>query len=72
MLSRVGFLVLVAALPGMLLAVAALDLSLTIKRRHPVGYYLNEFMIAYPWFAAVLAVIFGAMIAHFFLHITNG
>ena len=72
MLSRVGFLILVAVLPGILLVVAGIDLGLTIKRRHPVGYYLNEFMIAYPWFAAILAVVFGAMIAHFFLHIING
>ncbi len=63
MLSRIGFLIFLSVMPGVLLAVAAADL---------VGYYLNEFMIAYPWFATILAVIFGAMVAHFFLHITNG
>jgi hypothetical protein len=71
MLSRNGFIVLVAVVPGLLVSVAAADLWLTVKRRRPVGYYLNEFMIAYPWFAAILAVVFGAMIAHFFMHITH-
>jgi len=72
MLSRFGFLVFVAVVPGLLLAVAAADLGLTFKHRLPVGYYLNQFMVAYPWFAGVLALVFGAMIAHFFLHITHG
>ncbi len=72
MLSRIGFLIFLSVMPGVLLAVAAADLTLTVKRRRPVGYYLNEFMIAYPWFAAILALIFGAMVAHFFLHISNG
>ncbi len=72
MLSRIGFLIFLSVMPGVLLAVAAADLVLTVKRRRPVGYYLNEFVIAYPWFAAILAVIFGAMVAHFFLHINNG
>jgi hypothetical protein len=33
---------------------------------------VNQFVLAYPWFAAILAFVVGAMIAHFFLNIAYG
>lgn len=70
--SKLGFGIFVGVVPGMLIAVTAIDLYLTFRRRPPVGHYVHEFMIDYPWFAGMLALLFGGMIAHFFLHITHG
>jgi hypothetical protein len=72
MLSRIGFLIFLGVLPGIPLAVAITDLTMTRRGRQPVGYYLNQFVVGYPWFAGILAAVFGAMIAHFFLHIAHG
>lgn len=70
--SRPGFLILVLVIFGVLLPVAVSDLLLTVRRKPPVGYYVNEFVIAYPWFAGLLALVVGAMIGHFFLNIADG
>ncbi len=53
-------------------AVAITDLVLTHRRgKHPVGYYINEFVIDHPFLASILALVVGAMIAHFFLNIAD-
>ncbi len=67
--SRPGFVILVLVIFGVLLPVAVTDLLLTVRRKRPVGYYVNEFVIAYPWFAGLLALVMGALIGHFFLNI---
>ena len=54
---------------GVLLPVLIADIYLSARHKKPVGFYVNQFTLAYPWFAALLAVVFGAMIAHFFINI---
>lgn len=70
--TRPGFIILVLVIFGILLPVLAADTVLTARRKHPIGFYVNQFSLAYPWFAAILALVVGAMIAHFFLNIADG
>ena len=72
MVSKLGFGILVGITPGALVVIAVAKFILISRRKKPLGHYVNEFIIQYPWFAGVLAVVFGAMLAHFFLHITHG
>lgn len=67
--TRPGFFILIFAVFGMLLPVLVCDIYLTVRHRHSIGFYVNQFALAYPWFAALLAFIVGAMIAHFFFNI---
>ena len=67
--TRPGFIILVLVIFGVLLPVLVADTYLSARKKHPVGFYVNQFTLAYPWFAAILALVFGAMIAHFFLNI---
>ena len=69
--TRPGFYILIAVIFLILIPAAAADLYLTARRKHPVGYYVNEFVIAYPWFGGLFALVIGAMIAHFFLNIAD-
>jgi hypothetical protein len=70
--TRPGFIILVLVIFGVLLPVLVADTVLTARGRHPIGYQVNQFVLAYPWFAAILAFVLGAMIAHFFLNIAYG
>jgi hypothetical protein len=70
--TRPGFIILVVVIFGILLPVLVADTWLTVRRKHPVGFYVNQFTLAYPWFAAILALVVGAMIAHFFLNVADG
>ena len=70
--TRPGFIILVLVIFGILLPVLLADTWLTARRKHPIGYHVNQFVLAYPWFAAILALLVGAMIAHFFLNIADG
>ena len=70
--TRPGFIILVLVIFGILLPVLLADIYLTARNRHPVGYHVNQFVMAYPWFAGILGVVVGAMIAHFFLNIADG
>jgi hypothetical protein len=45
---------------------------MTLRRKAPLGHHLQVFLLAHPWLAAVLAVVYAAMLAHFFLHIDHG
>lgn len=69
--TRPGFYILVLVVFGVLLPVLAADVWLTATRRRPVGYYVNEFVVAYPWFGTLLAFLVGAMVAHFFLNLAD-
>lgn len=69
--SRPGFYILIVVVIGTVIAVTSIDLVMTFRRKQPVGYYVNEFVIAYPWFGTLLAFIVGAMVAHFFLNILD-
>ena len=69
--TRPGFYILVLVVFAILIPVIVMDLVLAFKRKPPVGYYVNEFVIAYPWFGTILAFVVGAMVAHFFLNIAD-
>ena len=69
--TRPGFYIVIVVVVGTVIAVAAIDLFMTVRRKQPVGYYVNEFVIAYPWFGALLAFLVGALVAHFFLNIAD-
>lgn len=70
--TRPGFIILVLVIFGVLLPVLAGDTVLTARGKRPIGYHVNQFALAYPWFAAILALVAGAMIAHFFLNVADG
>lgn len=69
--ARIGFFILAFVIFGIVVGVTAIDIILTARRKHPVGYYINEFVIVYPWFGTLLAFVVGAMVAHFFLNILD-
>jgi uncharacterized membrane protein YeaQ/YmgE (transglycosylase-associated protein family) len=69
--TRPGFYILIVVVVGTVIAVTFIDLVMTYRRKQPVGYYVNQFVIAYPWFGTILALIVGALIAHFFLNISD-
>jgi hypothetical protein len=69
--TRPGFYILILVIFGILIPVIAIDLVVTVLKRRPVGSYMNEFMVAYPWFSMLMALIVGAMVAHFFLNIAD-
>ncbi len=69
--SRPGFYILIVVVIGTVIAVTTIDFVMTYRRKQPVGYYVNEFVIAYPWFGTLLAFVVGAMVAHFFLNILD-
>lgn len=72
MASKLGFGILVAVVLGVMLAIAVTEFVMIHGDKKPLGYFVNEFMVQHPWFAGMLAFVFGAMIAHFFLHIVDG
>jgi hypothetical protein len=62
----VGVRVLCAVVLGMLAAAAALDLYLELRNRTPLGARIKAWAQRYPGFMAAIALIFGAMVGHFF------
>lgn len=51
---------------AMMFAVAALDFWFELRGEPAVGDYMSRWSRRYPIFAAFLALIVGAMLAHFF------
>lgn len=70
--SRFGFFVLIAVVFGLMWFAALVDLIQTFRRHPTIGDFVNGFVATHPWAAALLAFGFGALIAHFFLHIDDG
>ena len=62
---------LVAVIFGVMLAVSAADFVLTLRGRPTVGEYVNAAVTSRQWIALLVAFVFGAMIAHFFIYITR-
>ena len=69
---RFGFLVLIAVIFGLMWFAALVDLIQTFRKHPTIGDFVNGFVAAHPWAAALLAFGFGALIAHFFLRIDDG
>jgi len=69
-MARAGFVLLPVVVFGVPLAAALIDLATTRRAgAHPVGYYVNQFALDHPIFAAGLAAMIGALIAHYFLNL---
>jgi hypothetical protein len=66
-----GFSVLVAVVFAVMLFVSAADLYLSYRRKPTIGEYVNAAVAARQWVAVLIALVFGAMIAHFFIYITQ-
>ena len=62
----VGVRVLCAVVLGMLASAAGLDLYLEVTNRIPLGARIRAWAQRYPGFMAAVALIFGAMVGHFF------
>lgn len=62
----VGVRVLCAVVLGILAAAASLDFYLELKNWTPLGARIKAWAERYPGFMAALALIFGAMVGHFF------
>ena len=61
-----GVRVLCAVVLGILAAAAALDFYLELRNWTPLGARIRAWAERYPGFMAALALIFGAMVGHFF------
>jgi hypothetical protein len=83
-LSARGFVILVGVVFGILFAASTIDCWLSLRGlRGPraektgtvvaptLGDYISVFVKSRPWVGVVLALVFGAMIAHFFLYIDH-
>ena len=70
--SQLGFAILVFVVLGVLLFTAIADFILALRRRPPIGQYVNAFVRNQMWVAGTVALVFGAMIAHFFVYINHG
>lgn len=70
--STMGFQILVGVIFGAMVFVSLVDLVLTVLNLPPIGHYVNEAVATRQWIAAVVALVFGAMIAHFFIYIAHG
>jgi hypothetical protein len=68
--STFGFVILVGFIFGGMLLFSAADLVLTALQRPTVGDYVNAAVSTRRWIAMMVAIVFGAMIAHFFIFIT--
>jgi hypothetical protein len=51
---------------GLLLGILCLDLALEFRHQRPLGEWVASWAKRYPLFAASLALVFGAMVGHFF------
>ena len=69
--STTGFVILVAVIFTVMLFVSGLDFVLTFFRMPTVGQCVNKAVATREWIALVIALVFGAMIAHFFIYITH-
>jgi uncharacterized membrane protein YidH (DUF202 family) len=65
--SGIGFALVSGVIFSFPIVTSIVDLDLTRHNGFGVGHYVNGFTAAYPWFAGILGVAVGAMIAHFFL-----
>jgi hypothetical protein len=65
--SHVGFFLVSLVILAFPIVTVVADLRLIHGRDLTVGHYVNGFVAAYPWFALVLGIVVGAMVAHFFL-----
>ena len=70
--STTGFEILLVVVFSVMLFVSLLDLVLTVLNLPPVGHYVNTALATRQWIAVLIAVVFGAMIAHFFIYIAEG
>lgn len=61
-----GVRVLCAVVLGMLAAASGMDLYLEMRNWTPLGARIKAWAQRYPGFMAALALIFGAMVGHFF------
>ena len=62
----VGVRVMCAVVLGMLAAASGMDLYLEMRNWTPLGARIKAWAQRYPGFMAALALIFGAMVGHFF------
>ncbi len=69
--TSIGFAVLVGVVFSVMLFVSMADFVLTLLRKPTVGEHVNAAVAARRWIAVLVAVVFGAMIAHFFVYITE-
>jgi hypothetical protein len=51
---------------GLLLAILGLDVVLEVRHQPPLGEWVATWARRYPLFATALALVFGAMVGHFF------
>lgn len=51
---------------GLLFAIVAVDFGCELSGRPPVGRWVEAWSRRYPLFAAGVALVFGALVGHFF------
>ena len=66
MSPRLGILLLALISLGLLLGVTLLDLYFEYRRWRPIALRVERWSRRYPFFAAGLAAVFGALLGHFF------
>lgn len=70
-MSATGFVILVGLIFTVLVCAALADLILTLLSRPTVGDYVNQYVFRHPFVAVILAIVYGAMLTHFFAYIRH-
>lgn len=66
MFQRIGVTSLGVTVLAMLLGIVGIDLWFELKGLRPLGLRVASWSRRYPFFVAGLALVFGAMVGHFF------
>jgi hypothetical protein len=64
--TRIGLLLLGVVVLGSFMAIVLLDMWFEVKHWRPLGELVASWSRRYPLFSAGLALVFGAMLGHFF------
>jgi hypothetical protein len=70
-MSPAGFVILVALIFGILISTSLADLVLTVRQMPTVGDYVNRYVSRRPTVAVIGAIVYGAMLMHFFVYVRN-
>jgi uncharacterized integral membrane protein len=65
---KLGMEFVICGIFALLAILAVVDIVFAVNRSASIGYRLESWSWQNPWLAAVLLVVFGALVAHFVLN----
>ena len=65
---KLGMQIVVIGVFALLTVLAGVDVVFAVRRSASIGYRLESWSRQNPWLAAILLLVFGALVAHFVLN----